>query len=313
MDSRRLQHFVAVVDHGGFTAAAKATFISQPALSLAVKELEVELGTPLFNRIGRRVQLTAAGTALLGPARQVLRDLETGRAAVTAVAGLESGVLSLACLPTLAADPTATLIGWFRRHHPGVRVDLAAPEDSRELFELVETGTSELGLTDALGVPGSLESTGLGSQVLVFILPPGTASTSASLIDFEDTLFVASPEGTSTRRLLDERLASVGLGPKLAVVTAQRDAILPLVLAGAGAALVPESMALVAEELGAVIARPDPPAVRQLALVHRVGALSPAAARFAELAVSPPGDRTGHPSDPQEEPSRRPPRARSPA
>ena len=95
---------------------------------------------------------------------------------------------------------------------------------------------------------------------------------------------MASPAGTSTRRLLDERLGSVGLQPKLAVVSAQRDAILPLVLAGAGAALVPESMALVAEQLGAVIARPDPPAVRELALVHRAGTLSPAAARFAELA-----------------------------
>ena len=61
MDTRRLQHFVAVVDHGGFTAAAKATFVSQPALSLAVKELEADLGTPLFDRIGRKVQLTAAG------------------------------------------------------------------------------------------------------------------------------------------------------------------------------------------------------------------------------------------------------------
>jgi LysR family carnitine catabolism transcriptional activator len=289
MDTRRLQHFVAVVDHGGFTAAARATFVSQPALSLAVKELEADLGTPLFDRIGRKVQLTAAGNALLGPARQVLRDLETGRAAVTAVSGLEAGVLSLACLPTLAADPTATLIGRFRGHYPGVRVDLAAPDDSRELFELVETGTSELGLADALGVPDALVSTGLGSQVLVFILPPGPPSdvtTSGALIDFEGTLFVASPAGTSTRRLLDERLGSVGLQPKLAVISAQRDAILPLVLAGAGAALVPESMALAAERLGAVIARPDPPAVRELALVHRAGALSPAAARFAELAVA---------------------------
>ena len=280
---------MAVVDHGGFTAAAKATFISQPALSLAVKELEADLGTPLFDRIGRRVQLTAAGAALLGPARQVLRDLETGRAAVTAVTGLEAGVLSLACLPTLAADPMAGLIGRFRSKYPGVRVDLAAPEDTRELFELVETGSSELGLSDALGVPDALQSTGLGIQVLVFIRPPGATSgvtTSAALIDFEDTLFVASPEGTSTRRLLDERLGSVGLVPKLAVVSAQRDAILPLVLAGAGAALVPESMALVAEQLGAVIARPQPPAVRELALVHRPGALSPAAARFAELAVA---------------------------
>ena len=291
MDSRHLQHFVAIVDHGGFTAAARATFVSQPALSLAMRNLEAELGTPLFDRIGRKVQLTSAGRALLGPARQVLRDLETGRAAVTAVTGLESGVLSLCCLPTLAADPTAAFVGQFRSRYPKVRVDLAAPEDSRALFELVENGTSELGLTDALDVPDTLVATGIGSQMLVFILPPdttGAIATSAALADFEDTLFVAAPEGTSTRRLLDERLGSVHLQPRLAVVTAQRDAILPLVLAGAGAALVPESMALVAEQLGATVARPEPPAVRELALVHRAGALSPAATRFAELAVPAP-------------------------
>ncbi len=288
MDTRRLQHFVAVVDHGGFTAASKAVFVSQPALSLAVKELEAELGTQLFNRIGRKVQLTDAGLALIGPARQVLRDLDIGRAAVEAVSGIESGVLSLASLPTLAADPMAELVGRFRHHHPGVRVDLAAPEDGRDLFDLVETGTCELGLTDAVDVPDTLESVGLGVQELAFILPPGTATgdaEKAQLTDFADTSFVAAPEGTSTRRLLEERLGSVGLTPKLAVVTAQRDAILPLVIAGAGAALVPESMARVAQRLGAVVARPDPAAVRQLAMVSRPGALSPAASRFSELAV----------------------------
>ena len=288
MDSRRLQHFVAVVDHGGFTAASRATFVSQPALSLAVKELEAELGILLFDRIGRRVQLTDAGRALIGPARQVLRDIDTGREAVEAVSGLESGMLSLASLPTLAADPTADLVGRFRRHHPGVRVDLAAPEDSRDLFALVETGTCELGLTDAVDVPETLESVGLGPQELVFILPPGTLNSDAGkgkLADFADTSFVAAPEGTSTRRLLDERLGSVGLTPKLAVVTAQRDAILPLVIAGAGAALVPDSMARIAQRLGAEVARPNPPAARHLALIHRPGALSPAASRFSELAV----------------------------
>ncbi len=287
MDSRRLQHFVAVVDHGGFTAASKAVFVSQPALSLAVKELEAELGVQLFERIGRRVQLTPAGYALLGPARQVLRDLATGRAAVEAVAGLESGALSVASLPTLAADPMAELVGRFRRNHPGVRVDLAAPEDSRDLFDLIENGSCELGLTDAVDAPDTFEAVGLGAQELVFILPPGTTTDEADraqLVDFVDISFVASLEGTSTRRLLDERLGSMGLRPKLAVVTAQRDAILPLVIAGAGAALVPDSMAHIAQLLGAVVARPDPPAVRHLALFHRSGPLSPAARRFYELA-----------------------------
>ena len=73
--------------------------------------------------------------------------------------------------------------------------------------------------------------------------------------------------------------------PTFAVISAQREAILPLVVAGAGAALVPEAMALIAEKLGAVVARPTPPAVRDLVLVHRLGPLSPASSRFVELAA----------------------------
>src|ERR1700733_4796142 len=209
MDSRKLAHFVAVAEQGGFTAAAKATFVSQPALSLAVKDLEAEVGAQLFARIGHRVHLTAAGSALLEPAQQVLRDIETGRAAVAAVAGLLAGSLSLASLPTLAADPMARLVGEFRRHHRGVRVDLAAPEDSDDLFALVESGSCELGLTDAANVPASLATVSLSSQELVYILPPGSAVPGEDPLDALDRgeiPLVVAPVGTSTRRLLDQQL-----------------------------------------------------------------------------------------------------------
>ena len=288
MDSRKLAHFVAVVDHGGFTAAARAVFVSQPALSLAVKDLEAELGVELFTRIGHRVTLTPAGSALLEPARRVLRDLETGRAAVAEVAGVLAGSLSLASLPTLAADPMAGMVGEFRRHHQGVRVDLAAPEDSDDLFALVKSGTCELGLTDAVDVPVTLAAVALGTQELVFILPPGSAPgarDSLAALERGEIPLVVAPGGTSTRRLLDQQFEGLGDQPTIAVVSAQREAILPLVVAGAGAALVPQALALIAEKLGAIVTRPRPPAVRDLVLVHRPGPLSPAASRFVELAT----------------------------
>jgi LysR family carnitine catabolism transcriptional activator len=286
MDSRKLAHFVAVAEHGGFTAAAKAVFVSQPALSLAIKDLEAELGVQLFARIGHRVSLTAAGSALLAPARQVLRDIETGRAAVAAVAGLVAGSLSLACLPTLAADPTAQMVGEFRRHHPGVRVDLAAPEDSDDLFTLVASGSCEVGVTDAVDVPDSLAAISLGIQELVFILPPGSKVAEEDplgALERAEVPLIAAPVGTSTRRVLDQQFREPGREPPLAVVSALREAILPLVVAGAGAALVPEAMAIIAEQLGAVVARPNPPAVRDLVLVHPLGVLSPAASRFIQI------------------------------
>jgi LysR family transcriptional regulator, carnitine catabolism transcriptional activator len=288
MDSQRLRHFLAVVDHGGFTAAAQAVYVSQPALSLAVKELESELGVPLFVRSGRRVHLTAAGTALLEPARQVLRDLETGQAAVEAVAGLMAGNLTMASLPTLAADPLAPLVGSFRRRYPGVRIDLAAPEDAGELSSIVASGTCELGVTEAHGVPDTLMSHPFGRQSLVLILPPGTNHRPGGHIDLsslEEMPFVVAPRGTSTFRLLEEGFAAVHRVPSVAVVTAQRDAIVPLVIAGAGAALVPASVAHTASGLGAIIAHPEPPIERAIVLIHRVGPLSPAADRFTAMAL----------------------------
>lgn len=334
MDMRRLTYFLAVVDHGGFTAAADEVGVSQPALSLAVKELERELGVGLFDRVGRRVHLTAAGHALVGPARQALRDVETGRAAVAAVAGLRSGTLVLASLPTLAADPLAELVGRFRRRHPGVDVDLAAPEDTSDLVAMVRDGRCEAGITEDSEVPGDLVSRPIGSQALLLILPPGLGGwgnpigepagagpggrigsgrigggrigagrigrtgqdlglPEMALADLVLTPFVAAPVGTSTRRLLDEGFAGAGAVPRVAVVTAQRDAILPLVLAGAGAALVPEPIAAVAGALGATVARPSPSVERGIALVHRSGTLAPAAARFIELATGRP--ETGQP------------------
>jgi LysR family transcriptional regulator, carnitine catabolism transcriptional activator len=301
MELRRLEHFLAVVDHGGFTAASYEVDVSQPGLSLAVKELELELGVPLFERLGRRVLLTAAGRALVGPARQALRDVETGRAAVAAVAGAGAGTLALATLPTLAADPLADLVGRYRQRYPGVVFDLAAPEDTSDLVALVRDGRCEAGLTEYVDLPDDLVSRGIGDQALLLILPPDpvahteapptagdgaiTSAKTLALADMVDVPFIAAPVGTSTRRLLDEGFAGTGATPLVAVVTAQRDAILPLVLAGAGAALVPEPIAAVAGALGARVGRPLPAVTRGITLIHRTGPLSPAASRFVELAT----------------------------
>jgi len=114
MDSRRLTIFLAVVDEGSFTAAGDALGMSQPAVSQAVRELEDDLGAALFHRIGRIVQMTSAGEALVMPARQARQDLHIGRLAVEEVAGLGTGRLDLACLPTLAVAPLAPLVGAFR-------------------------------------------------------------------------------------------------------------------------------------------------------------------------------------------------------
>ncbi len=284
MDLRRLAAFVAVVDEGGFTDAADALGVSQPAVSQSVRALEAELDAPLFHRIARGVALTDAGRALLAPARLALRDAEVARAAVAEVRGLLAGRLDLACLATLASAPLAPLVGAFRRRHPGVSVQLFDPDDTDHALELVRGGSCELAIVWASDVE-PLEAVRLGRQEFLAILPPGMAPT--AVLRDEDLAavpMVAPPRGSSTRSVLDEVLARRSTVAPVVVETAQREALVPLVLAGAGAALVPAPLAEIAAKLGCGVAALTPPVRRDVLLVHRRAPLSPAAGAFVRLA-----------------------------
>src|SRR5581483_8480698 len=285
MDVRRLRVFLSVVDHGTFTRAAAASYVSQPGLSKAVQELEREVGAALFDRTSRGPSLTAAGRALVPHARQVVRDVEAARAAVDGVLGLETGAVELACLPTLVASPAAAWIAAFRRARPGIQVRLAAPDDPEDLLSMVRNGIVELGVSERPADPAGLVVHRAGAQTLVALLPPGATVPEeplplAGLVRWP---MVVTPAGTSSRRILDEAVARARAGLQIAVETAQRDAIVPLVLGGAGATIVPAAVAETAARLGAVAVATRPRLVRPIALIHRDSPLSPAAAAFRAL------------------------------
>jgi DNA-binding transcriptional LysR family regulator len=191
----------------------------------------------------------------------------------------------VASLPTLAAHPMAELVGRFCRHYPDVAVDLSAPEDTSELVDLLRTGQCELGIGEETGLPSDLRVVPVEVQRLLVILPPGSPVKTGPLPlgDLADTRMIAAPRGTSSRRLLEEGFAAAGVVPRVSVVTAQREAILPLVLAGAGASLVPEPMADIAAQLGAVVAEPRPAVERRIVVAARQGPLAPAAQGFLGL------------------------------
>ncbi len=289
MELQQLRYALAVADHGTFTAAAAACFVAQPSLSHAIRSLETELGVDLFHRIGRRVVLSAAGEVFMLAAREVLRSLDTLRADVDAVAGVIAGRLDLVALPTLAVDPVTPLVGAFRASHPGVTVRLAHPDNSGELVSLVRSGASEIGITELPVTADRITSRPLGRQELVGISPPGSRRARyRDLATLAGQPLVTMPVGTSTRDALDIALAAHGLMPTVAVETDQREAIVPLVLAGAGAAVVPRPMAIVAERDGAVMSSLRPALWRQLGLVHRTATLSPAARAFIGMAIANP-------------------------
>ena len=290
MDLRQAAYVVAVVDHHTFTAAAASIPVSQPALSQAIAGLERELGAELFHRIGRSVVLTPAGEAFVEPARRMLRDAEIARAAVADIAGLAAGRLEVVALPSLVVEPLVDIVGRFRQAYPEVLVRITEPEDAEAVTQMVRSGQCEIGFGDQAADDPLLESEVLGKQALLAILPPGTElddERRVTVRQLRQFPLITSPRGTSSRRLLTAALREEDpdAEPRIGVVTEHREAIVPLVMAGAGAAVLPEPLARAAASLGAVVAPLSPPLSRTISLVRRSGPLSPAAAAFRQLAL----------------------------
>lgn len=285
MDLRQLEHVVAVADHGGFTKGAAALHTSQPSLSHGVRSLEREMGVELFHRLGRTVQPTPAGEQVIDAARRVLRDLADLAAVAASVSGLHTGRLELVALPTLAVDPLAAFIGRFRTAHPGITVRLSEPEDAATVDDQVRAGRAELGFTDITTGGAGLTRVALFRQDVLAVCPPGSqlAGGDLSARDLAAMPLIATPEGTSTRRLLDRTIARSGIVPNIVVEIHHREAIVPLVLAGAGAALLPAPLAADAAARGAVVRALRPAVSRRIGVVHRPGRLSPAAVAFLHL------------------------------
>jgi len=304
MDLRRLEYFLAVVEHGRVTVAANELHVAQPSLSQAIRALERDLGAELFVRNGRGLTPTPAGLALVGPARRVLRDLAAAKAAVGDVIELTAGWLDIATHDRLGFDPLASVLAEFHRRHSGVPVRLHEPRTVAELIRTLVEGRCELGLaytgpnqlagdhTTGEGEHATLVVRRIGHHDVWVLLPPES--------DVPDPLPLAALDGRvvidsmtgfgAVRTTVREAMRAAGVRMRSGVRTRHLEAIAPLVLAGAGVAFTSPGYAREAARTGVVARRLEPRIGCDFALLHRSGALSPAAREFvgvllAELGV----------------------------
>ncbi|MEU0563412.1 LysR family transcriptional regulator [Dactylosporangium sp. NPDC006015] len=299
MDTRQIRYFLAVVEHGGFGRAATALNVAQPTMSQSVKALERDLGTALFHRASHGVTLSAAGRAFLGPARVLIRDVAM---AGEAVGGRpEHDSLELVASAPLGAHPGAELVGGFLRAHPGVSVNLDRDTDEA-LLARVRDGVSELGLVHLPAARLGLCEVALGAHDLVLVfppphtarpatrVPPSSASAAASaeavrLADLAGLELLGVPRGSASRLLVESALRAAGVRTRVVVESGQRDLITDLVIAGAGAAFMPDVATPAAVARGAVVRRVVPALRLPYGIVHRPGELSATARAFLDHAL----------------------------
>jgi len=259
MELRQLETFVCVARRRSFTRAAEELHLTQPAVTRQIAALEAELKTPLFDRLGKSVPLTAAGEMLLRYAGQILRLTADAREAVAEVGLGASGRLAVGASTTLATYVLPRVLTRFRAAHPGVEV-LIRTGVSAHITGLVLSGGVDLGLvTNEEPTESALVLEPLGEYETVLVLAPEHALVARELVTASELVgqpLLLMEAGTNLRHYVDELFASTGvvLAPTMELDSVET--IKRMVEVGLGISLLPRVAVETEVAAGTLVARP---------------------------------------------------------
>jgi DNA-binding transcriptional LysR family regulator len=286
---RQLDILEAVARCGNFSRASAELHLTQPAVSMQIKQLESALGMPLFEQVGKRIQLTEAGKETLRASRAIGSELINLEHALADLQGLKGGTLTVSVAST-ASYFTARLMALFREAHPDVRVSLNVVNRETLLQHLAENSI-DLALMGQPPEGHDLEAQPFMDNPLVVIAAPThplAAQRRIPLARLAEEPFVGREPGSGTRSAVEKFFAEHGLTLKAAMEMNKNEAIKQAVEAGLGVGVV--SLHTVQAELAAkhlcVLDVQGFPLRRQWYLVQRQGKrLSPAAQAFAQFVL----------------------------
>lgn len=288
---RQIRYFLKVAELGGFTPAADALFIAQPALSRQIAQLESELGFPLFERLPRGVRLTPGGALYRTRMLAILDQLDAAAEAGRDVALGAGGVLRVLHSSSIPVPTFLPTLQSMLAEIPRLRIDLDRLSSEQQLAAL-EAGQADLGLIrlPVLRRAPSLQVFPLAAEPLFVIAPQGhwlasEAGITLAALAQEPFVSAVHRERGGLARRVSELCAQSGFVPKLAPVISRKTAMLDLVAAGLGIAIVPAALAEMAASSCIRCPLNDPDALAERAVVLPAAA-TPLAMRFVECLVS---------------------------
>ncbi|NOK60499.1 MAG: hypothetical protein GFH25_541198n96 [Chloroflexi bacterium AL-N10] len=240
LDLHKLRIFATIAHFHNFTRAAEMLHMTQPTVSQQLAMLETQLGTPLIERQTRRLQLTAAGKALLPYAEQLLALADEATETTRAAAGIANRTLRLGVGHTLATYLLPDILKDYRTRHPEHLVRITVGNTS-ELLELVASDAVELAL---IGLPAHhmrVQITPFRQDHLVIIVSPDDAWSNRSEVYVEElterTLLTREP-GSALYATIEQLLGPTTLASDSVIQLGETEAIKRSVEAGLGVALV---------------------------------------------------------------------------
>ncbi|GAA3114465.1 LysR family transcriptional regulator [Nonomuraea salmonea] len=295
IDTRRLRTLRAVADHGTVTAAAAALHLTPSAVSQQLAALEHEVGHRLLNRDGRGVHLTAVGKIMLSHANEVLAQLERAEAEVAAYTTGEAGEVTVACFATAISAVLSPALAVLRATAPGVRVRVHDAEGDQGLAILLD---ERVDLTIAVEYRGGPDATDrrlsrhpLYAEPFDLVLPDDhPLAGSAALVSLASETWIGPYPGNPVHDVITFACQQAGFTPDFVHCSDDFRAVVALVGAGAGVALVPR-LALRDMALRGVVVRHTPGPERRVFAAVRRGSdvhplLRPLLAALREVAES---------------------------
>jgi len=242
MDIRQLSAFVAIAETHTFTAAAQRVHVTQAAISMQIRQLEQEVGIPLFIRTPRRVVLTEAGEKLLVRAQLILREHEATLAELAALAGAERGRLRIGSASAMVtADPLPRILKELRNQHPLAEVSVSSGT-SEALVKQILSGELDIAFVSLPVEARAIETELLSDDQLVDIASPRHRLAKQRVVSafvLAGEKLILGERGGNTRRLIDEFFAATGLRPTVAMELSRQAAIKRMVEVDMGVGIVP--------------------------------------------------------------------------
>lgn len=272
MELHQLRYLCAIADTGSFSRAAEHCHVAQPSLSQQISKLEDELGTRLFDRLGRSIRLTEAGRTFLPHARTVLHQTELARNEVDGSRRDARGTVAVGVIPTIAPYYMPKRIAAFTRRFPEATLRIVE-ETTPLLVESLRTLAVDVAILSLPLKHRDFEMTPLLTERLCAALPPDhprASAASISLRELRDEQFVLLRDSHCFRGIALAACERARLDPRVAFESGQFSSLLGMVAAGVGVTLVPE-MAIDRSVQCRYVPVSDPQAFRTIAAARLKG------------------------------------------
>ncbi len=236
---RQLQVFAEVARQGSSQRAATELHITPPAISMQLKELEAQVGLPLFDREGRQLTLSTAGEYFLVHAKRMLGALKDAEGFMTSFQRLDRGVLTIGMVST-AKYFVPQLLARFHQEHPGIEVRLRVALNREQLVAMMKEGEVDLSVMGRPPREIATRAEPFAAHPLVFVCPPGHPLLQFGHLPVEALApyaFLAREQGSGTRAAMDNFFAEHHVGPNISMEVSSNETIKQSVIAGLGLSL----------------------------------------------------------------------------